>query len=201
MYNDIENKIIKLEKKQLLIQMLLILTWIMSFRISAYAIENVIPMAELTITIINNYININEIYSDIFLEIMKFFYRNLSLIVYIFERVTVSSISKEIHKLENELIIILENEKKKKQKTESIDYEKIYKVYNIIDRFEKLPRNKQMEILNYIKGDLTSKNSDLTISIMELDEKHRNMLQTECEDILFPSTDELEKRHIKTKKK
>ena len=82
-----------------------------------------------------------------------------------------------------------------------IDYEEIFRVYDIVDRFESLPRGKQMEVLNFIKGDLNSFDNDISIQIMKLDEKHRNMLQTECEDILFPDFNEEDVNYSKVKKK
>ena len=43
-----------------------------------------------------------------------------------------------------------------------------------------------MEILNYIKGDLSLKDRDITLDIDKLDSKYREQLQTECENIIFP---------------
>ena len=55
-----------------------------------------------------------------------------------------------------------------------------------------------MEILNYIKGDLSLRDSDISLDIDKLDSKYREQLQTECEDILFP---DYENSYTKKRKK
>lgn len=201
MINDINNKILKLEKKRLMVQILSLVFWVLSFKVSADSINYVMPMTELMICITNNFLEINEFYSDLLLFFMEFVYKNLPLMVYIGGRIKIFSISRNIHKLEKDKAVVIENEKKKKEDIKVIDYEEILRVYDIVDRFESLPRGKQMEVLNFIKGDLNSFDNDMSIQIMKLDEKHRNMLQTECEDILFPDFNEEDVNYSKVKKK
>ena len=55
MINDINNKILKLEKKKLMVQILSIVFWVLSFKVSADSINYVMPMTELMIYITNNF--------------------------------------------------------------------------------------------------------------------------------------------------
>lgn len=62
---------------------------------------------------------------------------------------------------------------------------------NIIARFNALPREKKMELLNYVKGLETSSDIDLANQINNLDKEQRDLLQTSMEDKIFKSYDEL----------
>ena len=198
MIREINDKIIKLQKKRLIVQILSLVFWVLSFKISADSINYVMPMVELTIAIANNYIEIDSLYSDLVLSFMSFVYRNLPFIVYVGGRGFVHFISRDIRKLEIDKKVIIENAKKELDK--KMDIMDILRIYDIVDRFEALPRGKQMEVLNYIKGDLTKQNNDLYESIGLLNNKSRELLQTEFEDILFPDYDENEKDYSKKKK-
>lgn len=101
-------------------------------------------------------------------------------------------VSEKIEKLNYEYKVSLENERKKKEKEECkiVDYEEIVKLYNIVERFANLPRSKQMDLLNYIKGDLSLKDSDISLDIDILSGKYREQLQDECEDIIFSDYDD-----------
>ena len=72
--------------------------------------------------------------------------------LYIGCRIEGNNINKDIKRLHSEYKIALENERKMKENEECkiVDYDEIIKLYNIVERVANLPRNKQMEILNYI---------------------------------------------------
>ena len=197
MIREINDKIIKLQKKRLIVQILSLVFWVLSFKISADSINYVMPMAELTIAMANNYIEIDSLYSDLILFFMNFVYRNLPFIVYVGGRGCVHIISREIRKLESDKRNIIENEKKQRELNKKINFEDVVRICDIVNRFEELPRNKQMEVLNCIKGELTKQHNDLIESIDLLTDDAKDLLQTECEDILFPDFDESEKDYSK----
>lgn len=69
---------------------------------------------------------------------------------------------------------------------------------NIVYRFEKLPRDKQMEILNFIKGYFTNDQDNIYDEIDSLSDYSINILQNEIEEVLFP---DFEKNKDKIKKR
>lgn len=71
----------------------------------------------------------------------------------------------------------------------SLDKHKVI-VDNIIVRYETLSRGRQMELLNYIKGDKTIQ--CLENGLDNLSEYGLNLLQNELENVLFPDFTELE---------
>ena len=58
-----------------------------------------------------------------------------------------------------------------------------------------------MEILNYIKGDLCLYDIEIRSEINELSNKYKDILQIECEDILFPDHDENRDDYTRKRKK
>lgn len=191
------DKIEKLKKQKLIISILTIILWIVSFYIEAFGLAVTIPIAEIILFLLN----VDYIIRDIVISLMEFFLRILPLTVYISGKVLEFKKYIEIETLKNNPSLNIDVEEKINEEVTIIDELEILKVYDILDRFERLPRNKQMEVLNYIKGDLTIKDNELCQQIEELNKKYQDILQTECEDILFPDFDEQDKNYTKKRKK
>ena len=187
-------------KKRNIINLMLIPCWMLSFFISIISIINVLPIIEfLTIIIKMDYIDRN-----ILLSFLEFFYKYLPTMVYIGGRVYIFNLNKKILKIEmdNDFDLLLEKEKmlEKKQEYIIVDEEEIRKIYDIVLKIEKLPRSKQMEVLNYIKGDLKLYDKELSSEIDLIGDKYKEYLLIECEDILFPNVEYDVKKYIRKKK-
>lgn len=108
-------------------------------------------------------------------------------------------------KIEREIIDLKEYQRMHpviKKDTSKVIEEKLkqqQQIQSIIDRFEKLPREKQVEILNYIKGSININKDSLYKDIDLL--YSTNELQDKIEDILFPSFENKEYKKIKNKNK
>lgn len=158
---------------------------------------------DMFLVIMANMFNLDNLYVILLNEFHDLFYLYSSLVLYIGCRIEGNNINKDIKRLYSEYQIALENERKMKENEECkiVDYDEIIKLYNIVERVANLPRNKQMEILNYIKGDLSLRDNNIYSDIDKLDSKYREQLQTECEDILFPdSYDDMDSYTKKRKK-
>ena len=142
---EIRNKLIK---KRNVINLLLFPCWMMSFFISIDAIIKVLPIVEF-ITIMLNMEYLNR---HMLLSFVEFFYKYLPTMIYIGGKVYLFNINKEIRKLDNDFKLVIEKEmlNMKKKQCVVFDEEEVRRVYNIVERFAKLPRSKQMEVLNYI---------------------------------------------------
>lgn len=201
MNNDLENRKRKLEKKKKLTYWLMFVGYFLSFSVSANGLSIVLPMTEFMLILLD----VNNINRDIILSVMEFFFRYLPTIVYVGGKIKMSSISEEILELKRidetkeDMYGDLLKEISVGEKIK--DEEEILKVYDIVERFEMLPRDKQMEVLNYIKGDLSIEDNQLCIQIKELKDEYKNVLQTECEDVLFPDFKEDEIGYTKNRRK
>lgn len=204
MDNNLEKKK-RLIKQKKVINLILFPCWILSFYVSISSIINVLPIIEF-ITIMLKMDNTDR---HMLLSFLEFFYKYLPTMVYIGGKVMSFNISKEIRKMEenDEYLFIDESELKTEipkvegSECKIIDEDEVLKVYDIVERFENLPRSKQMEILNYIKGDLSLNDKELCDEIKELSDKYKDYLQTECEDILFPDYDEDREEMSRKRKK
>ena len=186
----------KLIRERNIMNLLLIPCWILSFFISITSIVNVLPIIEfLTIVLKMDYLD-----RYMLVSFLEFFFKYLPTMVYIGGRVYIFNLNKKIIKmeLENDFEMIIEKEKMSSQYDECviIDEEEIRNVYDIVERFAKLPRSKQMEVLNYIKGDLELYDKELSSKIDRVRDKYMEYLMIECEDILFPDVDE-DKKYTK----
>ena len=198
--NDILNKRNELIKKRNIANLIFIPCWILSLFISIDSLVRVLPIIDfITIILKMDYLNRTLLISS-----LEFIYRYLSTIIYIGGRIYIFKLNKEIISLElnNNIDLLKEKEKMENKKEECIiiDELEVRKTYNILERFANLPRSKQMEILNYIKGDLNIQNKELCNDIDELNNQYKDILQTKCEDILFPDIEE-DKKYTKKKEK
>ena len=199
MDNNINDNIKKLKRKKEFVYWLSFVGWLLAFEIKANGLAIVLPITEVMLLMIK----MDMVYRSVLLSIVEIYFRFLPLMVYIAGKIKMNSIGDEITKLKSinqQKKVIVKEEVSLEQKIKD-EEEKIRKVYDIVDRFESLPRGKQMEILNYIKGSLNNDNNQLCNSIDQLDDKYREMLQTECEDILFPDLDEDEIGYTRGRRK
>ena len=124
--------------------------------------------------------------------------------LYIGGKIESRNLTKEIIKLNEEYQSELIKDRKIKNDSEDWDEDKneVIKLYSIVERFDKLPRDKQMEILNYIKGDLSLGDKYMYLGIDRLSNKYRKQLLDECEDIMFPNyEDKNDDNYTKMRKK
>ena len=125
--------------------------------------------------------------------------------IYIGGRVYIFNLNKKIIKLEieNDFDLLEKREKLNLEREECvvINEEEVKKAYDIVERFANLPRSKQMEVLNYIKGDLCLEDRELCFEIDELSNQYRDILQIECEDILFPDIEDDKNNYVKKREK
>lgn len=154
------------------------------------------------IVIIENVFNIDNLFIILLKKLNDYFYLFSPLVLYVGGKVEINKVLEEIERLNSEYQIALEKERKKKKREECkiVNYEEIVKLYNIVERFERLPRDKQMEVLNYIKGDLSLGDKYTFLGIDKLSDKYKEHLQTECEDIIFPDCEDENKNNY-TKKR
>lgn len=190
-----------LVKKRNVINLLLFPCWILSFFVSIDAMVKVLPIVEfMTIVLKMDYLD-----RYFLLSVVEFFYRYFPTMIYISGRVYIFNLNKKIIKLEmeNDFDLLLERERMATKMDECvvIDEKEVRKVYDIVERFANLPRSKQMEVLNYIKGDLSLKDKELCADINELSNQYRDTLQIECEDILFPDIEDDKNNYTKKREK
>lgn len=199
--DNILDKRNELVKKRNLANLILMPCWILSFFISITATIRLIPIIEF-ITMI---LKMDSLDRYMLLSFFTFIYRFLPTMIFIGGRIYIFNLNINIFKLEmeNDFELLEKREKMNNKKDECviIDEEEVRKTYDIVERFANLSRSKQMEILNYIKGDLSLYDNDLSNKINELNDQYRNVLQTECEDILFPDIDDNKNNYVKKKEK
>ena len=197
--DEIKEEINRLKKRKKLIDILLLPGYILWW----FIIHSSWMYVDMFLVIIANMFNLDNLYVILLNEFHDLFYLYSSLVLYIGCRIEGNNINKDIKRLYSEYQVALENERKMKENEECkiVDYDEIIKLYNIVERVANLPRNKQMEILNYIKGDLSLRDNNIYSDIDKLDSKYREQLQIECEDILFPdSYDDMDSYTKKRKK-
>ena len=191
----------KLIKKRNIINLLLFPCWMVSFFVSIDAMIKVLPIIEfMTIILKMDYLD-----RKMLLSVIEFFYRYLPTMVYIGGRVYIFNLNKKIIKLEieNDFDLLEKREKLNLEREECIiiNEEEVKKAYDIVEKFANLPRSKQMEVLNYIKGDLSLEDRELCFEIDELSNQYRDILQIECEDILFPDIEDDKNNYVKKREK
>lgn len=194
MNKKLKEKLEKLIKQKKIISILTPILWLISIFIEIDVVTRFIPWTEFFLLILN----IDKILVDTIISILEFIFRFLPLSVYLSCKGLEFKKHLEIKEIKNNPNLYIEEEKKEPQ---IIDEQEIIEVYDILSKFENLPRNKQMKLLNYIKGDLTNQNIELCQEIDRLNEKYKEILQTECEDILFPDFDEQNNDYTKKRKK
>ena len=182
--NEIKNEMNEIVKKKKLIDRLLFPGYILWW----FIIRFNFPYVKIIIMIILKMFNLDFLNIMLINKLHNFVYLCSPIMLYIGCKIEDNRISKEINRLNSEYQIILEKNKKINDESEQWvkDRDEVKKLYNIIERFEKLPRNKQMEVLNYIKGDLSLRDKYIYLGIDKLSDKYKEHLQTECEDIMFP---------------
>lgn len=191
----------KLIKKRNIINLLLFPCWMVSFFVSIDAMIKVLPIMEfMTIILKMDYLD-----RKMLLSVIEFFYRYLPTMIYIGGRIYIFNLNKKIIKLEieNDFDLLERREKMNLEREECvvINEEEVKKAYDIVERFANLPRSKQMEVLNYIKGDLCLEDRELCFEIDELSNQYRDILQIECEDILFPDIEDDKNNYVKKREK
>lgn len=195
---DIRRNLIK---KRNIVSLLLIPCWMLSFFVSINVMVKVLPIIEF-LTIV---LKMDDLDRNMLLSFMDFFYKYFPTMVYIGGRVYIFNLNKKIIKLEmeNDFDLLLERERMATKSDECvvIDEKEVRMIYDIVERIEKLPRRKQMEVLNYIKGNLELDDKDLSSEIDLISDKNKYYLLVECEDILFPNIEDDVKEYIRKKKK
>lgn len=196
---ELKKEINELIKKKALLNKLLLPSYILCCLITAFSYKYV----QILILLISKIFNLDNLLIIIINEINDFILSYSSLIIYIGSKIENKKISKKIENLNLEYKLALEKNKRITEENENFikDRDSIIKLYSIVERFDKLPRDKQMEILNYIKGDLTLKDKYKYLGIDKLSNKYKEHLQTECEDILFPDYEEDENNYTKKREK
>ena len=186
--NAIKNEINKLIKKKKLINKLLFPVYILWCFVTSFSFEYV----QVLIMIISKMFNLDNFLIFAINKLNVFVSLFSSYILYVGGKIESKKISKEIEILNSKYQLILDKNRKINDDSEywTKDKNEVIKLYDIVEKFDKLPRDKQMEILNYIKGDLSLKDKYTHLGIDKLSNKYKEHLQTECEDILFPNFNE-----------
>lgn len=188
-------------KKSVIINLLLMPCWILSIFISVNSMNNVLPMLELMTLVLK----MDSLDRDMFLNVIEFFFRYFPTIVFVGGKIYIFNINKEIRKLNEEydfeLLEQIERNKKDNIGCVVIDEEEVKKINDIVDKFKKLPRRKQVEILNYIKGDLIMYDKELSSITNLINSSDKESLLTEFQDVLYSDIDDNENSYTKKKKK
>ena len=194
----IKDKMKKLTKKKKLIDILLF----PGFLFWCFLVSGCYKYVDVFLVIIENIFNIDGLFIILLRNFNDYFYLFLPLVLYDGFKMEKNKTLEEIENLNFEYQIVLQKERKKiaREECKIIDEEEIKKLYNIVERFEGLSREKQMEVLNYIKGDLNLRDKEIALDIDKLSDKYKDYLQTECEDIIFPDYDD-GNNYTKKKKK
>ena len=176
-------------KQSAIINLLLFPCWILSFFVSVNSMVNLLPMLEF-ITLVLKMDNLDR---NIFLNIVEFFFRYLPTFVFAGGKIYIYNINKEIRNLNEEynFELLEQMDRNKKNNIECVvKEEEVRKINDIVDKFKKLPRSKQVEILNYIKGDLILYDKELSSITNLINACDKESLLTEFQDVLFPSEEE-----------
>lgn len=183
-------------KKQLLAKYsrLLLVSFFGSFllnRLSGYGSTIALPFIELIL----RYLGMQESIQTLFSTVSQIYLSFLPLFPYIYCMYKRFEIFSQLEVLSEEKPEQMEEHKREEKKQDDDSM-----IQDILTRFNSLPRGKQMELLNYIKGlDLDSCN-DLANKISILDENEKNLLQTCMEDSLFPDYPEASKKRFSRKR-
>lgn len=196
--NMIKEEINRLKKRKKFLNMLLFpgfLFWCFIVSVSYKYID-------VFIVIIENVFNIDNLFIILLKKLNDYFYLFSPLVLYDGCKVEINKVLEEIERLNSEYQLALDRDKKINDNSEDWikDRDDVIKLYSIVERFEKLPRDKQMEVLNYIKGDLSLRDKYTYLGIDKLNDKYKEHLQTECEDIIFPDYEDENKNNY-TKKR
>jgi hypothetical protein len=175
--------------------------WILSIFISVNSMNNVLPMLELMTLVLK----MDSLDRDMFLNVIEFFFRYFPTIVFVGGKIYIFNINKEIRKLNEEydfeLLEQIERNKKDNIGCVVIYEEEVKKINDIVDKFKKLPRRKQVEILNYIKGDLILYDKELSSITNLINSSDKESLLTEFQDVLYSDIDDDENNYTKKKEK
>lgn len=179
---------IELEKKELRnkykkIKLLTIIGYILTYMMYIFKDYYLMFIKVLLISL-----NIDLYLQEIIILTLKELLFALPIGICITGQMTNRKIKRDINELDYYKKIHSYDEEKENLKKELNDEQKEY-IQKIISRFEKLPRDKQMEILNYIKGDIKLNKDSLYKDIDMLNNTGINILQDTIEDKLFPDFD------------
>lgn len=200
MDNDIKEKLKKLRKKKRNLFVFKWTTFVMIYYIYSNAIDSFIPFINVILLLIGVDKNICSLICNLY----EYFFLCISIYLFVFTNLEQYLNDDEI----KEVSIKIKNGEKR-QKNGGLKEQQRIKleenkdlINNIVTRFETLPRDKQFEVLNYLKETgriegMADSNLDICIA---------DALQGDFEEILFPSFDKNEsgytrKREIMTGRK
>ena len=87
-------------------------------------------------------------------------------------------------------IDVIQKKDKSKKISKKENERQMKTIDEIMIKIEKLPRDKQMELLNYIKGSELLADNNISSEIDKLSDENISFLQDRFEDVLFPDFDE-----------
>lgn len=191
MDNKIEDRRKKIRKKLVIVKLIKCLGYFVGLLFRLYTITTVFPFFYLILILFNVDVVLCQIILDIFDIVLQFIPLSFLIVGEVKSRIIQEELEfygngndKEVDKRIDKKLIIHDDTCK-----------------DIISRFENLSREKQMELLNYIKGDVLLNKNQLCIQIDELNIMEKEELQTELEDILFPDFDEFDDVYRKNRRK
>lgn len=191
MNTNIDNEIKKTKIKYKYINILTVLGYILT-----YSINININYIIIVIKILLSIANFDLYLQDIILTIIKLSINILPIFIIVNGRIQKKEVLNQLKELEYYKRM---HPTKKQNNSIQLDAD-LDKINDIIIRFKNLPRNRQMEILNYIKGNISSKDDNICKDISLLDNNNLEYLQDELEDILFPNFEQTNNYSKKLKK-
>ena len=178
MFGGIKDKLIKLKKDMLKTILFMCGGYIMLRIVSLNGLTMFLPIFEVMLTLLN----VDEDIHRFIYNLYGMFFSVIPVVPLIFGQRKFFEVSNQIFDLKNEVdrfVVKQEREINLRQQKPLIK--------DIIAKIEKLPRNKQMEILNFIKGYVSSEYTPLHSQIHSLNDVSVEFLQSQLEDILFSS--------------
>lgn len=176
---DIVNEKNRLKKKMFRTRMLMYIGIMIADTMSIYFGDFILVMFNILLSMLN----VNMINRELIISIFTVGFKMFPVIPFVIGEIRIYDLIVQSNEVERELEIYSSQMRELELEADKIT------IQDIVERVKPLPRNKQIELLNYVK-DLALNNSVDTkkyLDIESIDKDNLDLLISEVEDIVYPS--------------
>lgn len=196
--NSVRNRKKKLKRESLIVYLIMLFGYIAGDIIYVSAVAYVFPIVQFVLLMLD----VNYVLRYMVNCLMEIFFISIPFSFIFVGQAKLEVNDDKIERLDyfDEIDVIQKKDKFKKiSKRENERQKKT--IDEIMMKIEKLPRDKQMELLNYIKGSELLVDNNVSSEIDKLSDENISFLQDRFESVLFPNFDEKDDGYDYSRKK
>lgn len=185
--NSVRNRKKRLKRESLIVYLIMLFGYIVGDIIYVSAVAYVFPIVQFVLLMLD----VDYVLRYTVNCLMEIFFISIPLSFIFVGKAKLEVNDDKIERLDyfDEINVIQKKDKSKKISKKENERQ-MKTIDEIMIKIEKLPRDKQMELLNYIKGSELLADNNISSEIDKLSDENISFLQDRFEDVLFPDFDE-----------